>query len=63
MEKFGPDYWTDAITDEEWDSGKFIVCCCSPELPHGEGEKFALMIREESFLDKYLFPGHTKTEI
>jgi len=63
MDKFGPDDWLDALTDEQYNLGKFTVCCCYPELPHGEGQKFALMTREESFLDKVLFPEHEKTEI
>ena len=63
MCKFHGDGWQDALTEEEFSSGKFTVCCCSPETPHNEGAKFALMTKEESFRDKCLFPDHTKTEI
>ena len=62
MAKFGPDGWD--FTDEEFMSEKFTVCCCSPEIPHGEGLKFALMFgQDKAFGDKILFPKHNKTEV
>ena len=61
MLKFGPDDWD--FTDEEFLSGKFTVCCCSPEIPHGEGLKFSLMTKDVSFKENCLFKKHTKSEI
>ena len=60
IEKFCPER---EFTDEEWDTGKFVVCCCSPEIPHGEGLKFDLKVNDDSFLEKRLFPKHNKDSI
>jgi hypothetical protein len=40
MEKFTPGR---ELTDDEFLAGKFMLCCCSPEIPHGEGLKFTLL--------------------
>lgn len=60
ISKFCPDR---EFTDKEYDTNKFVVCCCSPEIPHGEGLKFDLKVNDESFLDKVLFPKHNKDSI
>ena len=39
------------------------MCCCSPEIPHGEGGKFDLLTKDKAFEDKILFPKHKKSEI
>lgn len=43
--------------------GKLMVCCCSPELPHNEGQKFILLSSDPLEEEKVLFPNWTANEI
>lgn len=42
---------------------ELIACCCSPELPHNEGQKFILLSSDVAEEDQVLFPNWTASEI
>ena len=44
-------------------SNKFVVCCCSPEIPHGESMKFTILAKNQEVLQQRLFKKSDKTDI
>jgi Ni2+-binding GTPase involved in maturation of urease and hydrogenase len=40
-----------------------VACCCSPELPHNEGQKFVLLSLDPAYEAKVLFPEGARSEI
>ena len=59
-EKYCPDR---EFTDDEFFDGKFLVCCCSPEIPHGESMKFTILAKNQEVLQQSLFKRSGKTEV
>ena len=53
MEQYVGDNYT--ISDEDMQRGQYVVCCCSPELPHDEGTKYKLLPPGSPFHDKRIF--------
>jgi hypothetical protein len=51
------------MTDDELIDRKWVVCCCSPEIPHGEGLKFSMLYKNADVLEQRLFPQGYKSEI
>jgi hypothetical protein len=47
MQEFTPDR---EITDDEFFDNKMTICCCSPEIPHGESMKFKILTKNENVL-------------
>lgn len=50
------------FTDDELLSGKFVICCCSPELNHAN-IKFSVLCNDSSILEQVLLENSGKTNI
>ena len=51
------------LSDDEFIEARFTVCCCSPEIPHGEGLKFSLLTANDEIKNRVIFMKNDKTEI
>ena len=38
------------------------MCCCSPEIPHNEAEKFCLIVKDKSVEQRVIFPDQPDGE-
>ncbi|CAG9316601.1 unnamed protein product [Blepharisma stoltei] len=49
--------------DQEVKDGSWVICCCSPEVPHNEAMKFKLLMKDKEAANKVLFSERAQKEI
>ncbi|CAG9327374.1 unnamed protein product [Blepharisma stoltei] len=50
-------------SEQEIKDGSWVICCCSPEVPHNEAMKFKLLLKNKEVGNQILFSERTQNEI